>query len=148
MRIWFKEYHLNNLINMGNRYMDKYIGIEFIELGPDYIKAIMPVDERTKMPMGLLHGGASCVLAETLGSVASYLCIDPTKQSAVGIEINANHIKSMSSGNVIGIVKPIHIGQSIHVWEIRILDESSDQLVCISRLTTKVLDKPAPALRT
>jgi 1,4-dihydroxy-2-naphthoyl-CoA hydrolase len=86
-----------------------------------------------------LHGGASCVLAETLGSFAAYLCIDPAKQKAVGIEINANHIKSLTQGCVVGLVTPIHLGKSTHVWDIRIHNEANQQLVCISRLTTKVL---------
>lgn len=140
MRIWFKDYQLNNIISMAHRNMLEFLGIEFIELGDDFLKAIMPVDERTKMPRGLLHGGASCVLAESLGSLASYLCIDPDIQSVVGIEINANHLKSVTSGNVIGITRPVHLGRSLHVWDIRIHEESTERLVCVSRLTTKVLD--------
>jgi 1,4-dihydroxy-2-naphthoyl-CoA hydrolase len=141
MRIWTKDFTVAEVMNYGNKYMDKSLGIEITEIGEDFLKAKMPVDDRTKMPLGLLHGGASCVLAESLGSIASFLCIDTSKQSAVGIEINANHIHSMTQGFVIGTARSVHIGHSIHVWEIRIHDESEKQLVCISRLTTKVLNK-------
>lgn len=141
MRIWTQDVTLASLEGFSNKYMDKFLGIEITEIGDDFLKGKMPVDDRTKMPLGLLHGGASCVLAESLGSIASFLCIDTTKQSAVGIEINANHIHSMTQGFVVGIARAIHIGKSIHVWEIRIHDEAEKQLVCISRLTTKVLNK-------
>jgi 1,4-dihydroxy-2-naphthoyl-CoA hydrolase len=141
MRIWTQDVTLASLADYSNKYMDKFLGIEITEIGDDFLKGKMPVDDRTKMPLGLLHGGASCVLAESLGSIASFLCIDTTKQSAVGIEINANHIHSMTQGFVVGVARSIHIGKSIHVWEIRIHDEAEKQLVCISRLTTKVLNK-------
>ena len=121
--------------------MDHFIGIEFIELGDDFIKARMPVDHRTMMPLGRLHGGASCVLAETLGSCGSYLCIDTDKENAVGIEINANHIRGITEGFVVGIARPIHIGKTTHVWDIRIHNENNNKLICISRLTTKVIEK-------
>jgi 1,4-dihydroxy-2-naphthoyl-CoA hydrolase len=116
-----------------------YIGIEFTEIGEDYITGKMPVDNRTRQPMGLLHGGASCVLAETLGSVGASLCIDQTKQVAVGLDINANHLRAAREGYVYGTAKPIHIGRSTQVWEIKIVNESN-QLVCISRLTMAVKD--------
>jgi 1,4-dihydroxy-2-naphthoyl-CoA hydrolase len=141
MSIWFKDYKLEDLINFGNRNAVLHLGIEFTELNPDSLKGKMPVDHRTKTPLGLLHGGVSCVLAETLGSCASYLCIDPDKYNTVGIEINANHIKSIDSGYVVGIAKPIHLGRSLHVWDIRIHSESDNKLICISRLTTKILNK-------
>ncbi len=117
--------------------MSDHLGIEFTEFGDDYIVARMPVDHRTQQPMGLLHGGASCALAETLGSVASAFCMDITKEVALGLEINANHIRSAKSGYVYGTVRPIHIGRSTHVWEIRIENEAK-QLVCISRLTVVI----------
>lgn len=120
--------------------MGAHIGIEFTELGPDFVKATMPVDHRTLQPFGLLHGGAGCVLAETLGSVASMLVIDPEKRSCLGIEINANHVRSARNGRVTGIVKPIHLGASTHVWDIRISDERN-KLISISRLTVAVLKK-------
>lgn len=139
MRLWFREYQLQDLIKQVQCNMLQHVGIEFIELGDDFIKARMPVDHRTQTPFGLLHGGASCVLAETLGSVASYLCIDPEKQVAVGIEINANHVKGIKQGFVVGHVIPIHIGKSTHVWDIRIYNEANQELLCVSRLTTKIM---------
>jgi len=120
--------------------MAEHLAIEWTELGDNYLKAKMPVDHRTKQPYGLLHGGASCVLAETLGSVASALVIDTSKFICVGIEINANHIRSARNGFVHGIVTPIHIGSTTHVWDIRINNEE-DKLICISRLTVAILKK-------
>jgi 1,4-dihydroxy-2-naphthoyl-CoA hydrolase len=120
--------------------MVKHLDIEFTEIGSDFISARMPVDHRTHQPYGLLHGGASVALAETLGSVSAHFCIDTNKQYCVGLEINANHIKSVRSGFVVGTSKPIHIGKSTQVWEIRIVTEQNE-LVCISRITMAVLDK-------
>jgi 1,4-dihydroxy-2-naphthoyl-CoA hydrolase len=117
-----------------------HLGIEFTSIGEDYIEAKMPVDHRTHQPMGLLHGGASVALAETLGSVGASCCIDMSKSYCVGLEINANHIKSVRSGYVIGIAKPIHLGKKTQVWEIRITNEQKE-LVCISRITMAILDK-------
>lgn len=116
------------------------IGIEFTAIGDDFLEATMPVDHRTHQPLGLLHGGASVTLAETLGSVAATLCVDETKQFCVGLEINANHIKSVRDGSVKGIAKPIHVGKRTHVWEIRITTAGGD-LVCVSRITMAVLDR-------
>ena len=139
--IWFKkDLSLTDFVNLGEKTMGEYIGISFSELGTDYLKATMPVDHRTKQPYGLLHGGASCVLAETLGSVASAMVIDPDKFICVGLEINANHIRSARSGIVTGITTPIHIGTSTHVWDIKIYDER-EKLVCVSRLTVAILKK-------
>lgn len=120
--------------------MQRHLGIEFTEIGDDYIAAQMPVDHRTKQPMGLLHGGASVTLAETLGSTASVLCIDLEKQTVVGLEINANHIRAAREGFVKGIAKPIHLGRSTQVWEIKIYNDAN-QLTCISRITNAVLEK-------
>ncbi|MBK7148239.1 MAG: hotdog fold thioesterase [Bacteroidetes bacterium] len=120
-----------------NAHMGTHLGIEVVEVGDDYIKARMPVDERTKQPFGLLHGGASCVLAETLGSIASTFCIDPTREMAVGVEINANHLRSASKGYVTGVVKPLYVGKTIHVWNIEIFNEDNKQ-VCASRLTCAI----------
>lgn len=117
-----------------------HLGIEIIGLGEDYIEAKMPVDHRTHQPLGLLHGGASVALAETLGSVAATCCVDAKTQYCVGLEINANHIKSVREGFVYGIAKPIHIGKKTQVWEIKITNEQK-QLVCISRITIAVIDK-------
>ncbi len=141
MAIWFKDYQLSDLQQRANLSMPQHLGIEMIELGPDYIKAQMPVDERTRTPMGILHGGASCVLAETLGSFASFLCVDPDKQMIVGLEINANHLVSVAQGYVVGKATPIRIGKRIHVWDIRIEEKNTQQMVCVSRLTVAILDK-------
>jgi 1,4-dihydroxy-2-naphthoyl-CoA hydrolase len=120
--------------------MVSHLGIEFTDIGPNHIEATMPVDNRTKQPMGLLHGGANVVLAETLGSVASSLTIDTKKFSCVGLEINANHLKSVKNGKVKGIAQPIHLGKSTQVWEIKIFNEEN-QLCCISRITMAILEK-------
>jgi len=127
-----------NQMNRGN--MAGLLGIEYTEVGPDYVCARMPVDERTRQPMGLLHGGASVALAETLGSIAAYCTIDADKQYCVGLDINANHIRGVSEGFVHGKASPLHLGRSTQVWEIRITDEAG-KLVCISRLTMAVLDR-------
>lgn len=140
--IWFnKSLSLTDFTNLGEATMGEYIGITFSELGPDYLKATMPVDHRTKQPYGLLHGGASCVLAETLGSIACAMVIDPEKFICVGLEINANHIRSAREGFVTGVVKPLHIGTSTHVWDIKIYDDGG-KLICVSRLTVAILKKP------
>jgi 1,4-dihydroxy-2-naphthoyl-CoA hydrolase len=117
-----------------------HLGIEVTEIGEDSITAKMPVDHRTHQPLGLLHGGASVALAETLGSVGAMCCLDFDKQYCVGLEINANHIKSAKSGFVFGTAKPIHVGKRTQVWEIRIVNESRE-LVCVSRITLAVIDK-------
>jgi 1,4-dihydroxy-2-naphthoyl-CoA hydrolase len=120
--------------------MVAHLGIEYMEVGTDYIKARMPVDHRTHQPLGMLHGGASTALAETLGSVAANLSVDEKKYYCVGLEINANHIRSIKEGWVFGTAKPLHIGRSTQVWEILINNEN-EQLVCISRLTLAVIKK-------
>jgi len=139
--IWFnKNLQLSDLHQIRQNNMAEHIGMEFTALAPDSISARIPVDHRTNQPYGILHGGASCVLAETLGSVGSVLVIDTDKFICVGLEINANHIRSVSSGFVTGTATPIHLGKSTHVWDIRILDEEQ-KLVCISRLTVAILPK-------
>lgn len=139
--IWFKkDLKLADFATLGNDTMGEFIGIEWVELGDRFLKAKMPVNERTKQPYGLLHGGASCVLAETLGSVASALVIDVSTSMCVGLEINANHIRSVRQGFVIGTCTPIHLGASTHVWDIRIHDEN-EKLICVSRLTVAVLKR-------
>ncbi|UAY53471.1 hotdog fold thioesterase [Ferruginibacter albus] len=120
--------------------MSEQLGMEWQEIGDDFIKIKMPVDHRTKQAYGLLHGGASCTLAETVGSVASMLVVDPKRFSCVGLEINANHIRSARDGHVTGIAKPLHLGSSTHVWDVKIYDDL-DRLICISRLTIAVLNK-------
>jgi 1,4-dihydroxy-2-naphthoyl-CoA hydrolase len=120
--------------------MNEHLGIEFLEIGDDYITAKMPVDKRTIQPYGLLHGGASLVLAETLGSIGADSSIDGRKYFTVGLEINANHIRSAKSGFVYGKAMPLHIGRRSHVWEVKIKNED-DQLVCVSRITLAIIEK-------
>lgn len=118
-----------------------HLGIAFTEISKDCLKATMPVDHRTVQPFGILHGGASVVLAETLGSIGATINTDPKTQMCVGLEINANHVKSVKAGNtVIGTAKPVHLGKKTHIWEIRITN-TDEQLVCISRITLAILDK-------
>lgn len=139
--IWFnKDLQLSDFSALGQNTLGHHIGIEFTELGDQFLKASMPVDHRTHQPYGLLHGGASCALAETLGSVASYLVIDNTKFLCVGLEINANHVRGVKSGYVTGTCTPLHIGSTTHVWDIKIHDER-EKLVCVSRLTVAILRK-------
>ncbi len=137
--IWHRRPSLAELNTAKNTMVD-YLGIEFIELGDDFIKARMPVDHRTHQPMGLLHGGASVTLAETLGSTGAFLCVDLTKFNVVGLEINANHIRSVRDGCVVGTARPLHRGRTTQLWEIRITD-AVDKLVCVSRLTIAVIEK-------
>jgi len=118
------------------------LGIAFTEIGTDYVRATMPVDARTHQPYGLLHGGASVLLAETLGSMAGGLCV-AEGQAVVGIEINANHVRGVRSGLVTGTARALHVGRNTHVWEIRIEDERG-HLVCVSRITLAVIPAPAP----
>lgn len=131
---------LDQLNDNGQNTMAGFLGMEFTEIGPDYLRMIMPVNERTRQPFGLLHGGASAALAETIGSVASALIIDPEKQFCVGLDINANHIRGMKEGYVHAVAKPLHLGATTHVWDIKICDEHN-KLVCISRLTVAIRDK-------
>ncbi|OUJ74068.1 hotdog fold thioesterase [Hymenobacter crusticola] len=123
--------------------LSEHLGIELTEVGDKYLVGRMPVDRRTHQPMGLLHGGASVALAETLGSIGAALQVDPTKKACVGLEINANHIKGVHSGYVVGRATAIHVGRSTQVWEIRITHEETGALVCLSRITMAVIDLPA-----
>lgn len=140
MSIFKPGISLDMLNKLSGNTMVRHLGIEYTQIGDDFIEATMPVDHRTHQPLGLLHGGASVALAETLGSVAATCCVDTTVQYCVGLEINANHIKSVKEGKVIGRTKPIHIGKKTQVWEIRITNEQQE-LVCISRITMAVIDK-------
>ncbi len=141
MSIWFhKDLSVEKLKPLGANTMGQYIGIEWMEVGEDYLRARMPVDHRTIQPYGLLHGGASCTLAETVGSVASAMVIDHSKFICVGLEINANHIRSAREGFVIGTAIPLHLGSSTHVWDIKIHDEKK-RLICVSRLTVAILPR-------
>ncbi|MEO9484655.1 MAG: hotdog fold thioesterase [Ekhidna sp.] len=137
----FPEYlELDAINSMSKGCMVDHLGIEFIEIGDDYLVATMPVDHRTKQPMGLLHGGASVALAETMGSVGSTVTIDLNKQYAVGLEINTNHIKSAKSGKVTGVATPVHLGRSTQVWGIEIRN-NENQIVAVSRITLAILDR-------
>lgn len=140
MSIWFADkIEIGVFKNMNANTIVEYLGIEFTEIASDYIVATMPVDHRTVQPFRVLHGGASVVLAETLGSCASFLVVDANKYYCVGQTINANHIKSAKEGEqVIATAKPIHLGRSSHVWNIEIKNERNE-LVCISRLTMAVI---------
>ena len=139
-QIWHGNPSLQEFEWMHRGNIGEVLGIVFTELGDDYLIATMPVDNRTKQPFGILHGGASVVLAETLGSVASYLLVDRENFIGVGLEINANHVKAVSSGQVKGICRPLHIGGRTHVWDIKIYNDK-DELVCVSRFTASVLAK-------
>jgi|TARA_R110002124_G_scaffold33962_6_gene111880 1,4-dihydroxy-2-naphthoyl-CoA hydrolase len=131
---------IDKLQELSKNSLSDHLGVEFTEVGADYIIAKMPVDHRTRQPFGILHGGASVALAETLGSVASLLCLkDTDTQQAVGLDINANHIRPIKEGFVYGKVKALHIGRSTHIWEIKITD-IDEKLVCISRLTVTIIE--------
>jgi 1,4-dihydroxy-2-naphthoyl-CoA hydrolase len=141
MPIWFdKELSIEKLKPLGPGTMGEHLGIQWTEVGENYIKAKMPVDHRTIQPYGLLHGGASCALAETIGSVASAMVVDHSKFFCVGLEINANHIRSAREGFVTGVAMPLHLGSSTHVWDIKIFDQK-EKLVCVSRLTVAILKR-------
>ncbi len=142
MPLWKSPVTLDRLNALNRDTMMAAIGIVFTEVGDDFLRATMPVDERTHQPYGLLHGGASVTLAETLGSAGGMMTIEPTREIVVGIEINANHLRGVKSGTVSGTARPLHLGRSTQVWEIRIEDEQQ-RLVCISRLTLAVVPRTA-----
>lgn len=140
MSFWNQNVTIDYLNSINKDSMAGHLGIEIIEIGYDFLKATMPLDARTMQPMGLLHGGASVVLSETLGSIASFCVIDDAKnKSIVGLEINANHLKSVKKGFVTGITKPIKIGRRIHLWQTDIYDQDNN-LICTSKLTVMVSD--------
>lgn len=141
--IWFSRPTLAQL-NQTSHTMLGHIGIEFTDVGDDSITARMPVDRRTLQPYGLLHGGASMTLAETLGSTGAFMCIDPERYQAVGLEINANHVRGVRAGWVSGTARPLHRGKSTQLWEIKITDEAG-KLVCVSRITMAILEKKPAA---
>lgn len=140
MSIWFKPITIEELTLSRSKTMLDHIGIEFTEIGDDFLRAKMPVDHRTCQPMGILHGGASCVLAETVASVAACYCVDPEKKVCVGLEINTSHIKMARAGFVIATARPVHLGRSTQLWDISIQNESGS-LIALSRLRLAVLDK-------
>ena len=141
MSIWVKKPGLAEITEMSGHTIDEALGIEIVDVGEYYVSGTMPVDHRTRQPMGLLHGGASCVLAETLGSIGASYCVDGSKYYCVGVDINATHLRPALEGKVKGVGKPVHRGKSIQVWEIRISD-AQDNLVCISRITLAVRPHP------
>lgn len=140
MAIWTVKPDVAAVMRMQENTIAGPLGIVITEFGDDYVKGTMPVDRRTHQPMGILHGGASVVLAESLGSMASNLCVDVSRQYCVGLDINANHVRAVRSGTVTGTARPVHLGRTTHVWEIRIEDDAG-RLVCISRLTMAVLSR-------
>ena len=141
MSIWYrKDYTIDEINDLGRGTMAETLGMKFTEIGEESLKLQMPVDNRSRQPYGLLHGGASAALAETIGSVASSMCINNEKQICVGMEINCNHLRGIKEGFVTATAKPIHLGAISHVWDIRIEDEK-ERLICVSRLTVAILKK-------
>ncbi len=138
MTIWKSKLALSEIEALTNNTLVQHLGIKFIEVGDDFVRASMPVDPRTHQPMGILHGGASVVLAETVGSVAAQMAASSGRK-CVGLDINANHLAAIKTGMVYGEARPVHIGRSTQVWNIRIADEN-DKLICVSRLTMAVFD--------
>ena len=138
--IWFKDYTIDQLQGLRTANMCKHIGYEFLEIGSDYLKARIPVDHRTTQPFGILHGGASCVLSETLGSVAAWMTIDPDAYRVVGVEINANHIRAVTEGYVIGTCTPLHVGRRTQVWQTDMVEEATGKRTAISRMTVAIIE--------
>ena len=145
MSIWFRPYTLDEIQSYSRGSMVEHLDLRFTEIGPDYLRGTLPVDGRTTQPFGRLHGGASVVLAETLGSVAASHCVDLERFHCVGLEINANHVRAARSGRVTGTARPVHLGRQSQVWEVRLEDEAG-KLTCISRITIAVLEGAAIAL--
>jgi uncharacterized protein (TIGR00369 family) len=138
--IWQEKINLNSLAERSQNTLVTHLGIEFLEIGEDYLTARMPVDARTHQPLGIMHGGASCVLAETVGSTAGQFCVDRSKKYCVGLDINTNHIRVVKSGYVFAKARPFHLGQSTQVWHIEIKD-GRERLISVTRLTLAVLNK-------
>lgn len=140
-RIWFADFPLDDANRRGAGCANGHLGIELVEAGDDFLKGRMPVDARTRQPAGVLHGGVSVVFAETLASWAAAYVVDPAQYHCVGQEINANHVRAVAEGWVHGVARPLHLGRSSHVWDVRISDER-DKLVCVARVTMAVLATP------
>ncbi|HEV2830733.1 MAG TPA: hotdog fold thioesterase [Hanamia sp.] len=139
MSIWFnKDISVDKISQYGKNTMSEFVGLKWVEIGDDFLKLSMPVNDTTRQPYGFLHGGASCVLAETIGSIGSALVIDMEKYYCVGLEINANHLRSVSDGVVTATAKPLHLGKSTHVCDIKIHDDK-ERLFCVSRLTVAII---------
>jgi len=141
MAIWKKAFTLDDLKALHADTAEGHLGIEFTAIGDDWLAARMPVVSRTVQPFRILHGGASVLLAESVGSCAANMCVDPLKFYCVGLDINANHVRGVKSGWVTGTARPLHLGQSTHVWQIHITNEAG-ALVCAARLTMSVLRRP------
>jgi 1,4-dihydroxy-2-naphthoyl-CoA hydrolase len=140
MKIWHSSLDIQQANDRCKNTMVEHLSLEFIEVGDDYLIARMPVDQRTRQPLGIMHGGASCFLAESVGSTAANFCVDNTKQYCVGLDINTNHIRSIREGYVYGTAKPYHLGKSTQVWSIEVTNENK-QLISINRLTMAVLNR-------
>jgi 1,4-dihydroxy-2-naphthoyl-CoA hydrolase len=141
MSIWFhKNIALEDLSGISSNTMAEFLGLKWVEIGEDFLKMSMPVNATTRQPYGFLHGGASCVLAETIGSIGSALVIDRNKFYCVGLEINANHLRSVTDGIVTATARPLHLGKTTHVWDIKIYDDK-EKLFCVSRLTVAIVPK-------
>ena len=138
--IWAEPINLKIFNERCKNTICSHLGIEFLDVGDDYLIASMPVDERTRQPMGILHGGASCVLAETIGSMAAQFCVNRQKYYCVGLDINTNHVRSVREGMVLGKAMPFHLGRSTQVWSIEIVNEQA-KLVSVTRLTMAVLSR-------
>ncbi|MDH4261145.1 MAG: hotdog fold thioesterase [Gammaproteobacteria bacterium] len=140
MSIWYREYSIDEISALQRGNMDEHIGIEVVRIGPDHLDGRMPVDKRTTQPDGILHGGASLALAETLGSVGGAMVVDRERYQILGQEINANHLRPVREGHVHGSARPIHLGRRSQVWAIEIVDDRQ-RLVCVSRLTLAVVER-------
>ena len=143
MAIWKQSIDLDRINSWNKNTLVEHLGMRVTEVGDEHVRGTMPVDARTKQPFGLLHGGASVALAESLGSLAANLVLESDKEMAVGLDINANHVRAVTSGHVTGTARPLHLGRSTQVWEIHIVDED-ERLVCISRLTMAVVPRRSP----
>ncbi|MDP1604699.1 MAG: hotdog fold thioesterase [Legionella sp.] len=140
MSIWFKEITIGELNKRGENTLSDFLGIEFTEIGEDSLTAIMPASQRTKQPIGIVHGGANVVLAETLASTAANAVVDLNKSYCVGLEINANHIRSVKEGLITAITRPIHLGRTTQVWHIDLYNDAG-KLTCVSRMTASVISR-------
>lgn len=138
--LWFKNYDQEFINQMRAANMGAHLGLEIVEVGSNYLKGRLPVDHRTTQPFGILHGGASCVLSETLGSVAAWMTIDPEQYRAVGLEINCNHIRAVTSGSVVGTCTPIHTGRRTQIWQTDMVEEETGKRTAISRLTVAIIE--------
>lgn len=140
MPIWKSPQSLDELRERAKNTMGQHLEMEFVELGEDFLKMKMPVIAKTKQPMGLLHGGATAALAETIGSISAVMCVDAERESIVGLELNINHVRAIKEGFIFATCKPFHLGRTTHVWNIEIKDEK-ERLVSVARLTTMVIKK-------